>query len=260
MYSCKGRLVPPHGRSKKTYPNFTIAVSHSKIFAATKQPTAESTIWFLFTLEHTCQVYTTGHVICIFRSVNMDGDYFWCGAKAQVWTEICVLFFFFLQLKHTSMDVASVTVVRVDFSSHEHQPSEKGELFYGTLSFSSASTRPDWSVSRTRNGGWYSNAVKRVAPRLCFWCRNQITAETPMTPTTLRMTRADSSALGSEEDGLQCKEGHKYKHKENITEEYVKEQAQRSTYSAWLPLLLRGRKTFWVETISWSHTGSNSFV
>lgn len=85
------------------------------------------------------------------------------------------------------------------------------------LSVSSASTRQDWSVSRTRNGGWYSNPVRMVEPRLCFWCRNQITAETPMIATTLKMTRADSRALGSEKDKKQCKEGHYYKHK--ITEE-----------------------------------------
>lgn len=40
---------------------------------------------------------------------------------------------------------------------------------YGTLSVSSASTRQVWSGSRTRNGGWYSKAVKMLEPRLCFW-------------------------------------------------------------------------------------------
>lgn len=38
-----------------------------------------------------------------------------------------------------------------------------------------------------------------------------------MMATTLRMTTADSNALGSEQDKKQCKEGHYYKHK--ITEE-----------------------------------------
>lgn len=71
---------------------------------------------------------------------------------------------------------------------------------YGVLSVSSASTRHDWSVSGTRNGGWYSNAVTMPEPKLCFWCRNQTTAETPTIATTLRMTRAESTALGSEGD------------------------------------------------------------
>lgn len=120
--------------------------------------------------------------------------------------------FFVLKPKHIIMDVASVAVVRVDLSLHEHPPRES-QFFYGTLSVSSASTRQDWSVSRTRNGGWYSNAVKMVEPRLFFWCRNQITAEIPMIATTLRMTRADSNALGPEEDKSQCEEGHHYKRK-----------------------------------------------
>lgn len=41
-----------------------------------------------------------------------------------------------------------------------------------------------------------------------------------MIATTLRMTRADSSALGPEEDKLQCKEGHDNKHE--IPEEYAR--------------------------------------
>lgn len=75
---------------------------------------------------------------------------------------------------------------------------DRRERFYGTLSVSSASTKQDWSVSRTRNGGWYSNAVKIVEPGFFLCWKNQITAETPKIATTLRMTRADSSALDSE--------------------------------------------------------------
>lgn len=78
---------------------------------------------------------------------------------------------------------------------------------YGTLSASSASTRQDWSGSRTRNGGWYSKAVKTLEPRFCFWYRNQIPAESPTTVITLRMTRTDSTGLGAEHNKQQC-QGH----------------------------------------------------
>lgn len=81
--------------------------------------------------------------------------------------------------------------------------------FYGPSLVSSSSTRQEWSVSRTRNGGWYSNAVKMEDPTLCFWCQNQITTETPTIATTLRMTRTDTNTLGSEEQ--QCKDGHDHK-------------------------------------------------
>lgn len=79
---------------------------------------------------------------------------------------------------------------------------------YGTLTSSSPSTRQDWSGSRTRNGGWYSKAVKMLEPRLCFWYRNQIPAETPTTVITLRMTRMDSTGLGAEQSKQPC-QGHK---------------------------------------------------
>lgn len=69
--------------------------------------------------------------------------------------------------------------------------------FYGVLSVSSASTRQDWSVSRTRNGGWYSNAVKTKEPGFLLWWMNQMTAETAKMSSTLIMTRPDTSALGS---------------------------------------------------------------
>lgn len=78
------------------------------------------------------------------------------------------------------------------------------EFSYGMLSASSASTRQDWSGSRTRNGGWYSKAVKMFEPRFCFWYRNQIPAETPTTVITLRMTRMDSTGLGAERNKQQC--------------------------------------------------------
>lgn len=85
-------------------------------------------------------------------------------------------------------------------STTTHSARDQLMLFYGTLSVSSASTRQDWSLSRTRNGGWYSNAERMPEPRLwCFCCRNQMTTEIPMMVTTLSITRADTSAFGSED-------------------------------------------------------------
>lgn len=91
------------------------------------------------------------------------------------------------------------------YTVHKHPPSEEGLVLpgreipfsYGTLSVSSDSTRQERSVSRTRNGGWYSNAASILEPGLCLWCTTHTTAETPMIATTLRMTRPDSSALDS---------------------------------------------------------------
>lgn len=82
-----------------------------------------------------------------------------------------------------------------------HRASHSGSIvvycFYGALSVSSASTRQDWSGSRTRNGGWYSNAVKTKEPGFLLWWTNQMKAETPRMTTTLRITRPDTRALGS---------------------------------------------------------------
>lgn len=64
-------------------------------------------------------------------------------------------------------------------------------------SVSSVSTRQASSEVGALNGGWYSNDA-RTAPNWCFWCRNQKTAEIPMMPITLRITRAESSGLGAE--------------------------------------------------------------
>lgn len=71
---------------------------------------------------------------------------------------------------------------------------------YGTLSVSSSSTRQDRSFSRTRNGGWYSKNVKTFEPGFCFWYRNQIPVDIPTMTITLRTTRMDSTALGSEQN------------------------------------------------------------
>lgn len=129
----------------------------------------------------------------------------------------------------------------------EHPPSEEGlvrpggaiQFSYGALSVSSASTRQERSSSRTRNGGWYSNAVSIGKPGLFLWCRNQITAETPMIATTVRMTMAVSSALGPwGEQGTTYEEGHHWG-KQESTEEWVK---RGSTYSAWLPRRLKKKK------------------
>lgn len=103
---------------------------------------------------------------------------------------------------------------------------------YGTLSASSASTRQDWSGSRTRNGGWYSKAVKMLEPRFCFWYRNQIPAETPTTVITLRMTRMDSMGLGSEQNKQQ-RQGHK------VTTLCARGRVLKFTYFASLSLPLK---------------------
>lgn len=86
----------------------------------------------------------------------------------------------------------------------KHQDVLPAAESYGSLSASSPSTRQDWSASRTRNGGWYSKAVKMLEPRFCFWYRNQIPAETPTTVMTLRMTRMVSTGLGAEQNTQQC--------------------------------------------------------
>lgn len=106
-------------------------------------------------------------------------------------------------------------------------------------SVSSASTRQDSSVSGTRNGGWYSNAVKMGEPEFCFWCTNQIPAETPTTATTLRMTRVESSALGSKENN----EG-KAPTVNTVKWEYSKKQwkFQRQTYSFLVDLPLKNKE------------------
>lgn len=103
------------------------------------------------------------------------------------------------QVIRCSCVTATATVVSMVVKSDTISTSVAVPSFYGPWLVSSSSTRQEWSVSRTRNGGWYSNAVKMEEPPLCFWCQNQITTETPIIATTLRMTRAVTNTLGSEE-------------------------------------------------------------
>ncbi|KAG7227523.1 hypothetical protein INR49_005338 [Caranx melampygus] len=104
-----------------------------------------------------------------------------------------------------------------------------------------------------QNGAW---PIRSLNLKICDTARqpkaerNQITAEIPMIAITLRMTRPDSSALGPEEDKLQCKEGHDNKHEipeeysliYTITEKHSNLSALRRTDAATLFAFLPGWK------------------
>lgn len=51
------------------------------------QPQSKQSPVFIDAL-HACPVYMDGPVICIFRHVSMDWDYFWKSAETLVWAEI----------------------------------------------------------------------------------------------------------------------------------------------------------------------------